>query len=529
MPLSDRPKGIYLPDGTFHRFDAETLSTEFATRQTAGLDFSEGAGWLSLFPDPDPILRRRNDDAAILQELLADDQVTTAVLGRKNRVLNAPHYGYRPGAPDGQKATPEATQLYERLTKDLERTNLRSLISGILDAPLYGMVPIEIIWRAEGDWWHIVDLIPRPYHWFGFSQKNELVFKGGRYGTEPRRAPPEKIVLTQHHATYDNPYGLRLLSRCLWPVAFKRGGLQFYAKFVERFGLPWVIGKAPPRAQRADKAQMAADLARMVRDCIAALPAGSDVQLLSPGSGQAAVHEPFLSRQDKAISKIIMGQTLTVEMDGKNNSQAAATTHTDTAEGIALADRSMVVDTMGEIAWLYANANMGADVLAPIFAYEEPKNLSERADLDKKLYDMGVDFKPQHFIDNYNLQEGEFEIRKAPADAPPIGFASGPGESRFFNVNDFKPPVLAEEAQRRLDAAIDKMLPEALKANSVFITKLENTINAAKSFDELQLALVGLLAPEVTPSELEDFLARTMTAAAGFGAAAVEGEAREDE
>ena len=266
--------GLFLPDGTFHPFSAAELSTELATRSNAGVLFGELEGWLSTLPDPDPVLRKRGDDAAVLRELSADEQVTTAMLSRKNRVLNCPHFAFRAGSPEGETPTPQAEDLHRRFMTDLERTNLRAIISGMLDAPYYGFTPLELVWRFSGDWWHLVDIVPKPFHWFRFGSRNNPVFVGeyGLFCADPRPLPPGKFVFVTHHASYDNPYGLRLLSRCLWPVSFKRGGLTFYARFVERHGLPWVVGEAPARAERLEKQAMARDLSRMVQDAVAVIP-----------------------------------------------------------------------------------------------------------------------------------------------------------------------------------------------------------------------------------------------------------------
>lgn len=515
--------GIYRADGTFQPFHAAELGTELATRQNAGLALGDLEGWLNVLPDPDPVLRKRGDEASVLADLSADDQVTTAMLSRKNRVLNCPHFTFRAGAPEGETATPEAESLHRRFTQDLERANLRTIISSILDAPFYGFAPLELIWRRGENWWHLVDVVARPSHWFGFDDRNNPVFVGA-YGlacAELRPLPAGKFVIVQHHANYDNPYGLRLLSRCLWPVAFKRGGLQFYARFVERHGMPWVVGEAPSLASAPEKRTMARDLARMVQDAVAVIPHGASVKLESGGQTQGALHEAYLSRQDRAISKILMGQTLTVEMEGKN-SQAAAETHKDVADDLADADKSMVADAWNEIAWLYAQANAGPGVLAPLAAYEEPEDLNTRADLDKKLTEIGVQFTAEHFTENYGLKESEFTVRAVTATPP------GP-DANFAAPPEAKPEVLAEKAQRHLDAAIKTMLPDALKASREFVTEVENAVKDAKSFDDLQDALVELLAPSMTPDALEGFLARAMTAAAGHGAASVQAEVEEDE
>ena len=85
-----------------------------------------------------------------------------------------------------------------------------------------------------------------------------------------------------------------------------------------------------------------------------------------------------------------------------------------------------------------------------------------------------------------------------------------------------------EKAQGNLDAAIVKMLPAALKSSRDFVTQVENEIRAAKSYEDLEEALAALLSPSMTRDALESFLARAMTAAAGYGAASVQAEGDED-
>ena len=510
--------GLFLPDGTFHPFSAAELSTELATRSNAGVLFGELEGWLSTLPDP--VLRKRGDDAAILRELSADEQVTTAMLSRKNRVLNCPHFAFRAGSPEGETPTPQAEDLHRRFMTDLERTNLRAIISGMLDAPYYGFTPLELVWRFSGDWWHLVDIVPKPFHWFRFGSRNNPVFVGeyGLFCADPRPLPPGKFVFVTHHASYDNPYGLRLLSRCLWPVSFKRGGLTFYARFVERHGLPWVVGEAPARAERLEKQAMARDLSRMVQDAVAVIPHGASVKLESAGQTQGALHEDFLARQDRAISKVLMGQTLTVETDGKN-SLAATEAHKSVADDLADADKVMVTDAWNEIAWLYAQANAGPGVFAPLAEYDEPEDLNVQADLGKKLREMGAKFTREYFTGRFGLKPEEFTLEEEASPQEGIANFAAPLGRRT---------TTAEKAQANLDAAIVKMLPGALKASREFVTKLENEIRAARSYEDLEEGLAALLSPVMAPDALESFLARALTAAAGLGATAVQAEGEED-
>ena len=250
---------------------------------------------------------------------------------------------------------------------------------------------------------------------------------------------------------------------------------------------------------------------------MAVIPHGANVKLESAGQTQGALHEDFLARQDRAISKILMGQTLTVEMEGAN-SLAAAETHRSVAEDLADADKAMVTDAWNEIAWLYAQVNAGPGVLAPLAAYDEPEDLNTRADLDKKLVEIGVRFTAEHFKENYGLKPEEFTLEGESVEPAGANFAAPAA----------KKATTAEKAQANLDAAIVKMLPGALKSSAEFVTRLENEIRAARSYEDLEESLGVLLAPSMTPEALETFLARAMTAAAGLGMTAVRAEEEED-
>lgn len=510
-------QGIYLADGTFLPFVSEDLKTEIASRQNASFFYY---GWLGQLPDPDPILRKRGDDSRVLADLLADEQVITAITSRKNRVLNAKDYGFSVASFDGGESSDAAKLVFENLNKDLERVNLNTLITAILDAPFFGMVPLEIMWEPSGSWWHIKDIIARPYYWFAFDEKNIPFFKGDYYGAlEKKYLPAGKFVFANYNASYDNPYGTRLLSRCLWAVSFKHGGIKFYAKFIEKYGMPWVIGKAAQNATKAEKREMAANLARMVEDAVAVIPKGAEVDLVAPNANTTTMFEDFLSRQDRTISKILMGQTLTLEMEGKNNSQAAATTHHDVAEGIAEADKSLVCETMNEIAWIYTLLNAGENIPAPLFTYQEPKNLQEQVTLDKDLHALGVRFNHQHFIKEYGLKEDEFTIVDTEATAtepeqPDSTDASFSASSASQPQDHFKQSV---RHQLALDSAIKELLPEALQANEKFLQTLLDAVNKAQDFEELEYALIELLGSQMEMTDLEDFLAQAITKAELFG------------
>ena len=483
------------------------LTTEFATRLAAGADVGSFLGKL---PDPDPVLLKRGDSADVLEDLTADDQVCMAIQNRKLRVLNKQDYDFSPGQAKGKDVAGDAARLCDELVDDLEAINLRNVFSSMLDAPFFGLTVLELIWEPRDGRLRLADIVAKPRNWFGFDDNNCPVFCGNT-SAEDQRLPTGKFVLVRHFPTFENPYGLRLLSRCLWPVAFKRGGIEFLTRFCEKFGMPWVLAKAPRNADRATRMDMANDLASMVQDAVAVLPGGAEVELASASGKAGDLHESYLRRWDKAISKVLMGQTLTAEMDG-NGSRAASETHYSVSEDMAEADQFLVTSAMNDIALIYRNVNAPSCVMAPVFAYSEPEDYGAQADLDKKLKSVGVRFKKCHFTRRYGMAEDEFDIEGETKEVPT-------DHAAFIEFAD------THAAQDIVDQAVVDIIPQAVKANAGIATQIEKIVRAAESFEDMQIMLAELLSQDADEDELAELISRIMLNTQAYGSMAVQEEA----
>ncbi|KIX14973.1 DUF935 domain-containing protein [Dethiosulfatarculus sandiegensis] len=500
---------LYGPDGSPIEFsDHKDLLVELASPDLVG-----GTDQALLLPDPDPILLKRGDDPKVLEDLSADDQVCAVIQNRKLRVLNNNDYDFKPGLLPGKAATSQAKSLCEDLTKDLEGIALRDVFSEILDAPLFGTTWLELIWRIEGGKYRLKNIIAKPRSWFCFNEARVPCLKPSG-GGEATPLPWGKAVLARHFPSYKNPYGLRLLSRCLWPVAFKRGGIQFYTRFLDRYGQPWVLGKAPKGANKTDKQQMAADLAAMVRDAVAVIPSDAQVELVEAKGNSGDQFDTFLSRWDKAISKVIMGQTLTSEMDGQG-SRAASETHYKVADDIADSDQGLITAALNAIARVYRDINSSA-IEAPVFGYSEPEDHEAQAKLDNKLYSCGVRFTAAHFERRYGLQPDEFVVVGIDADGKDDKQAG------------FAEPETATDHQDLLDDLVKSILPKAAKQNEKFLNDLFPLLDKAETWEDIQLLLAEHLGQDLAMEEQEELLADLMTAADLMGRTAVRAESDAD-
>lgn len=506
--------GLYLPDGSFLDFAAKparaALLAEVATRASAG-GMSLGLG---LLPDPDPVLRKRGDGAGVLEELTADDMVCTAIQTRKLKTLNRSNFEFQPGTAPGEEPDKAAQALCDALVADLERLDLYVLFGEVLDAPYHGFSPIELSWAAEGGRLRLVNAQAKPRAWFGFDDENRFVFRPST--GENQVPPPGKFLLVRHFPTYANPYGLRLLSRCLWPVAFKKGGVQFWMNFAEKFGAPWVVGVLG-QANDSERQRTLNALTSMVRSAVAVVSGGTDVKIVEPQGKAGDMHLSLVTHWDQAISRILMGQTLTASEGAEHGTQALGQTHYAVLGDFAEADERLLCAAMDELAWTYGQVN-APGVLAPTFGFVEPEDHAARAELDTKLHGCGVDFTPVHFERAYGLAEDEFTLRGSTPEE------DGPG-GRNGKIAKGKAEEFAEGAeggagftpeQQALEDLVAAVLPEAEAAQADLAGRLAEVIRRAESWDDLAILLAEeLAAPEA--DRFSDLLERTVLAADMWG------------
>ena len=135
--------------------------------------------------------------------LLYDPHIYAVIQSRKSAVLSLE---YELLTDDEAKK--------DFILKILERLDLRNLISEILDAVLYGYKPIELFWDFDGENVVLSKAVGKPPYWFQFDDHNRLKYYTGANWDF---VPINKFLIVQHEATYDNPYGIAILSNCLKP------------------------------------------------------------------------------------------------------------------------------------------------------------------------------------------------------------------------------------------------------------------------------------------------------------------------
>jgi len=468
----------------------ESLAAQIATRARSAQFFSDLG---LMLPNPDPVLKAIGKDITVYRELRSDPQVGGNIRRRKGAV-KALEWGVNNG-----QAKEGAAQIVEAIFADLE---MDRIISEILEAPLYGYQPLEVVWGKVGSYIVPVDIIGKPPEWFCFDAENRLRLRTKEDPVYGELVPDRKFLLPRQDATYDNPYGMPDLSMCFWPTSFKKGGLKFWVTFAEKYGSPWVIGKHPRNTPTEETDDLLEKLADMVQDAVAVIPDDSSVDIKEAAgkSSSADVYERLLMFCRSEVNYALLGQNQTSEA---NSNRASAQAGLEVTRDIRDADSRMVEATFNTlIRWIW-DFNFNESTRPEFSMWEQEEVDKVLAERDKTLTEAGVTLTPAYFKRAYGFQDGALVDPAKPSGAP-VEFAEGGG--------DFPD-------QAALDAAISSLADNHLQGQGQAMLKpLVQLINDSADYAEA-LGKLATLFPKLDTTSLEEALTRAMFVAELWGQA----------
>lgn len=430
------------------------LTSEIATRQRS-IDFFTMGFFL---PNPDPVLKAMGKDVQVYTDLKADGYLSGCLLSRKSATLKQ-EWGIDRGKSKSRQA---------RAIEDaLKRLDMHRIISEMLDGAGFGYAPMEVIWETRDNLWLPKDIVGKPQRWFVYDEHNELKMRTKQnWNGEP--LPDWRFLVARKEPTYDNPYGVADLSRCFWPVVFKRNGLAFWAKFSEKYGMPYFVGKLKRGLEQPEYDKLRDTLDAMVQDAIAVIPDDGSVEILSQGANSSSAdnYEKFIQTCKKEISVVNLGHEGAVQstpgrLGGENVAEKVM-------DSIVTTDTKMVETQINLlIDWIF-NLNFG-EGSRPTFSMWEPEEVDkDLADRDKILSDQGVRFKKSYYAKAYSLEEEDFDVAEPkpipdPNAPPPPASAVPPAFA-----DKTKPVTPSAETQTfpdqaALDEAIAQVDPDAMQ------------------------------------------------------------------
>ncbi len=443
---------------------------------------------------------------AIYRELLRDDQVAST-WSQRRLALTRCDTVVEPGADDDASRAAA-----EELQAELDAINWDDITDKALFAVFYGWGVSEVMWRPEGDRVRFDRIIVRDRARFRFDRQDKLYLYENAWELMPER----KFWTVRSGAdNHDDLYGLGLAHSLYWPVFFKRSDIKFWLIFLEKFGAPTAIAKMPAgkMANPEEVAKATAMLRNIATDSGIVVPDDVVVELLEAARSGAGDYGAMHAAMDGAISKIVVGQTMTTD-NGSSRSQGEV--HERVAQKIVEADSDLLCASfnMGPVRWWFefnAGAFPGATAPRVYRATEPPEDLNARADRDAKISALGYEPDENYIRETY----GEGWVKKsAPVQAPGMNpFGGMPGQPNpIGNVAD--PAQFAEgelaalqamKAARRADqdALADAAVAFAEQYQTITGRRVGQILEAAEFAEDYQTfrARIDEILAEVPPVE----------------------------
>jgi phage gp29-like protein len=445
--------------------------------------------YIQPLPNPDKVLSRIGGDVSVYRELKNDAHIYSCIQSRKSGVLSLKWEINR-----GVAMTPIA----QFIVGVFDGLNLYRIINDILEATLFGYVVMEILWQYYDGKLIPVDVIAKPQEWFYPDESNMWRFRDASI-INGVILPPKKFFVVTHNASYDNPYGEALLSKCYWPVFYKKEVVKFWATFTEKYGMPFIAAKVPLGTSREEIYELQMKLEDLRQDGTLAYE-GEDVDIAildAAKSSSPDLFQKFIQFFNAEISKAILSQTLTTEQ-GDTGSYAMSQTHFDVRQDVVDADRRIVEYWLNKlIEWtIYLNYPDSSEIPSFVMYQEEDVDMA-LADRDSKIAATNqVRFTKDYWKRNYGFQDDEIEVM-----APVAVFADDPNQHSIDNIKD--------RGLKDFDDATQKII-------GVILEMIKN----GSSYEQIERGLIELF-PKLDTSEIEDFIAKSILIADAGGRMAV--------
>lgn len=461
-----------------------------------GKDVDVTAGYFLENPDSTVLTESKGKGLKLYDEVDRDAHAGS-VLQTRYLAVAGEKWEVAPGADDDK-----SREIAAFVTGALTNCNLLQAAQELLQGILYGYYVGEIMWAERDKAIVPAKILAKHPRRFGFTMERELRMLTKAAPREGEAVPERKFIVFSYGAS-DNPYGKALGQRLWWPVWFKKVGIKFWLIFLEKFGMPTVVGEYPSGAKPEEKKTLKEAAEAIHSETGVIIPEGMMLKLLEASRGGTVTYESLCDYMDRQISKAVLGQTLTTEMSSSGGSYGASQTHDEVRQDIKEADAGMLAECFNEtlIKWL-VDHNFAGVTAYPRFAYitKKESTLKELAERDEILVGkIGVQVDPDYWYKTYNLPapQGGPAVITPTTGYPPPQFA----EQATAGKRTFSPAQQALEDLAEASTATDP-----LAANEQQIVKI---VQAASSYEE---AMEGLMAfyPRMDVSRLQAGLDNAM-------------------
>lgn len=451
---------------------------------------------LRLLPQDSVLEVRGGGDLEIYRAVLTDEHVG-ACFSQRRLAVTSRDWNVEAGG----------TRRQDKAAADFLREQLNAIrFDDITDKMLYGLFygysVAECLWARDGAQVVIDQIRVRDRRRFVFHPDFSLRMLTVQNMLEGIVLPERKFwTFTTGGDHSDDPYGLGLAHWLYWPVLFKRRGIQFWLLFLEKYGQPTGVGKFPAGANAAQKQTLLDAIQAIRTDTGIIIPEDMMVDLLEAKRSGTADYDTLCDRMDDAISRVILGQTLSSKAHSTGMNSGLAMVQNEVRLEAVKADADLVCNSFNATVakWLTEWNFPGAAVPRVWRDVSEPTDLDALSKRDVALASIG--YAPTQ--DRINETYGEGYVQGTPIK--PAGADGAPGFAERTPVLPDPPAMQSARASAEVSPAMD-----------AWIGQIKGLIDRSQTLEQVRDGLMQL-APDMSLDQYTAAMQQALAAAALSG------------
>ncbi len=313
----------------------------------------------------------------------------------------------------------------------------REALTHLLDSSLHPVSLVEKVWKPSpeaGRFYDLAELRPVPHHLLDYrdgEMKIRRLDAKGKRTEQFYRPDPVRFIIHRGHllTSFPDKWGGPMRAVLFW-FLFKTMSREWWVRFLDRFGAPFLVGKYNDADERS-RSELAYAFHQATRIFGLVIPQQASVEMV-----QAATSQPgdafanFHAVANGELSKLIVGQTMTTEATAGGIGGTQATVHQAVRDDIQAFDSSALAETLRDQLFdqhLLINGFPGG---RPSIAFGGlgAADAKATAELLKALGEAG--FEPGDDAEEFLSRAAGFPVRrKAPVETggwPPISLSADP-------------------------------------------------------------------------------------------------------
>nr|WP_018652985.1 DUF935 family protein [Actinobacillus capsulatus] len=347
-----------------------------------GQDITKGYVGALAQPEDGVLRGRGNGDLSLYENVLSDEEVKRTFTQRQDALI-AREWTVEPASDEPQDI--QAADFIRDWVAEIGFDRITKLMHyGIF----YGYAVAELVYRVNADGKYVADIKVRNRRRFRFTPKGELRLLTRTNQTEGIECPAPYFWCFCTGADHDDePYGIGLAHWLYWLSFFKRNGVKFWLIFLEKFGMPTVLGRYGKNANETDQKRLLEAIESIQSDSGIVIPADMPIELLSEGRSGNGSYKELFDTMNEGIQRVVLGQTSS--SGGTPGRLGNDELQEKVLESIIKADSDVICESFnrGPVAWLTQMNFANARPPRVFRVFDEVEDLTQKANRDKVIFE----------------------------------------------------------------------------------------------------------------------------------------------